>query len=553
MPIAVKKKRKPHRPCPFCFIPQSRLSRHMRLKHSSEDSIKYACSLPEPEQKRQFDKLKKWGIFQRNKKLIQEGKPLSACIKERDQSKDNELEMCTFCHGFFAKKYFHRHVGSCKSQVDCAEGGVQSIPVELLGNEKVDKGFRDIVLAKLRKDKIGSFCREDHLALTYGNYLFKNIKNKKDKKTEARRTVMCEMRRLGHLFFAFQNSAEAKGLKVKSEDMLNRSFFYHLEDAINSITLKQDDEIKAGLKLALGYMLVKIAKTMKGHYFINNMDEKADDVDKFMSVLKLKWTTLFGDAEYKVDKDRNTRLRKPAALPVEDDIKTIRNYTVNRIQQLLSQFTFFGSAEFVELRDLVVSRLTLFNARRGGEPSRMLVSEWQEAEQGAWINPDHVQQVNDEAEKVLLGQYLIAYQSGKGKKHLVPVLIPNDCKGALKVISDVKTRGDCGVNPENFYLFPNTQNSLDHRSGWHATKEVCLKSDVPTTLTATQMRHRASTFYALMDVDEHERTAFYQHMGHSADMNREVYQCPLAVKEVTKIWRFFNTLDYDSGSFEISN
>lgn len=41
-----------------------------------------------------------------------------------------------------------------------------------------------------------------------------------------------------------------------------------------------------------------------------------------------------------------------------------------------------------------------------------------------------------------------------------------------------------------------------------------------------------------MDVPEDERTFFfYKHMGHSADINHDIYQAPLAVYEVLKIGR----------------
>ena len=42
-----------------------------------------------------------------------------------------------------------------------------------------------------------------------------------------------------------------------------------------------------------------------------------------------------------------------------------------------------------------------------------------------------------------------------------------------------------------------------------------------------------------MDVDEHERTAFYQHMGHSADMNRESVPMSTGSERCHKNWEVF--------------
>lgn len=38
----------------------------------------------------------------------------------------------------------------------------------------------------------------------------------------------------------------------------------------------------------------------------------------------------------------------------------------------------FDKAKYSQLRNAVVCRLTLFSARRGGEPSRMTVKDWED-------------------------------------------------------------------------------------------------------------------------------------------------------------------------------
>jgi hypothetical protein len=79
-------------------------------------------------------------------------------------------------------------------------------------------------------------------------------------------------------------------------------------------------------------------------------------------------------------------------LPKEDDIKKLKVYSVQRIATILQDpFRVWEPHIFAELRDLTVSRLTLFNARRGGEPSRLLLSEWHDAEAGSWFDQQRIQ------------------------------------------------------------------------------------------------------------------------------------------------------------------
>lgn len=101
---------------------------------------------------------------------------------------------------------------------------------------------------------------------------------------------------------------------------------------------------------------------------------------------------------------------------------------------------------------------------------------------------------------------------------------------------------DAGVKESNPYLFPRTQPSS---SGWESISDVTKRAGITSigNITATKKGHRASTIYALQDVPEHERAAFYRHMGHGIDVSESVYQCPAEVQEVCKVRRYFDNLD----------
>jgi hypothetical protein len=166
------------------------------------------------------------------------------------------------------------------------------------------------------------------------------------------------------------------------------------------------------------------------------------------------------------------------------------------------------------LRNLIVARLTLSNARRVGEPASMLLINWTDAEKGAWIDPQLVDSV-DTMDKYLLDHFKLAYQTGKSNR-LVPILIPEDTVRPLKIL--VEMRHSCDVSPQNKYLFPSTKKSMEHAKGWnciHDVTQLLANLDRPDLLIADRFRHRASTLFAMMDVPEDKREAFYRHMGHS--------------------------------------
>lgn len=111
-----------------------------------------------------------------------------------------------------------------------------------------------------------------------------------------------------------------------------------------------------------------------------------------------------------------------------------------------------------------------------------------------------------------------------------------------------------GVYENNIFVFASTGNSELNSSGWHTLKDICNADELilkrEDLVNATSNRHRVSTLYAALDVPESERELFYKHMGHSADMNRDVYQAPLALQGVTKVGK--NLMKFSGGSSIIS-
>ena len=64
---------------------------------------------------------------------------------------------------------------------------------------------------------------------------------------------------------------------------------------------------------------------------------------------------------------KDISLRKPADMSLEKDLSAFRNFVIKKSMEMLNDPYFSWDRHgFVLLRNLVVSRLTLFNARRGG-------------------------------------------------------------------------------------------------------------------------------------------------------------------------------------------
>ncbi len=136
-------------------------------------------------------------------------------------------------------------------------------------------------------------------------------------------------------------------------------------------------------------MLMSSADILEGVALTDTESTRAaDELAHIKKVLKNHENIIFAGAKYLMNKSRQERLRLPTRIPVEQDIQKLRNFTVGAIGEL-SECDGFDRLSFVHLRNLICSRLTLFNARRGGEPSRMSVDQWNNHHQ--WLNQDTLQ------------------------------------------------------------------------------------------------------------------------------------------------------------------
>ena len=88
----------------------------------------------------------------------------------------------------------------------------------------------------------------------------------------------------------------------------------------------------------------------------------------------------------------------------------VKEYSNECINDIVSKsFEIMEPSDYVKLRNTTCARLTLFNARRGGEAARMLLTEFNEANRNEWINEEE----GDELSKHLVNELKIAYLMGE--------------------------------------------------------------------------------------------------------------------------------------------
>ena len=546
-----KVKKKPSRPCLFCGTFQTRLTRHLKTVHRNEERIKQIACLPVKEQNHEFDVLRKEGIFAHNLKLLNSGKDQANLEMERKSKKieKRKIKMCTNCKAFLHVRYFYKHVKSCikatNNEKQKKPNFSSGLTPSLLRNyeQESDSSFTEL-LNRFLPDEKGKLCQNNQFILLFGQYLHKKHKRRKGKMVENRRIVMQNMRVLAGLYLKFIEAASTAGIHgLRIESMFDRQYIDILKDAIEMLSIDEANELKSGTRLLLGSVLKRVIKIYKGVLLKRKQDAEAEELDKFSIILSTEWVDIFATAEYQIKAKRH-ELRRPHELPLENDVRIVKDYTTKRMNELLADFEKtkeLNMHEYVELRNLAVIKLTFFNARRGGEPSRIQLSEWFDAQTDEWIDKERLHNLSDEEKKRLLENKLV-YQGGKGNG-LVPVIVTKDLVKVLSILANDQIRLKCGILPSKDFLFPSTGGSEDHVAGYSCIRIVSQNAGVERNLTATKMRHRAATLFANMEMPEADRAFIYKHLGYSEEINKNVYQCPPAVRELTKVGSYLSNLD----------
>lgn len=502
--------------------------------HKRSERVSKAVRLGKSQMRKEFQKIRREGIIEYNREEAKKDNP--SYQGERKRSKYTELLACSNCSAFISRRFFANHKKNCSKQNDAPAFGVPLYLDQFTKNKKLSQNFIENVLSKMRNDELGTIVRGDDHIVYLGNKFFKLNEHKGDKLPGVCRKVRSEMRSLASLYSSFKDSESCHQIHHNLLDIFQRENFDVLCEAIDDVTYDEDQMLKPGARVNLYYLLLKSIKSMRDRMFLEKNDVCYAELNAFYTYFKSNEETV-RSARYSLANTKLKKTRRPSHLPLDEDIIQIHQHILSEIKRIDHNFEYWCPSSFIELRNIVMTRLTLLNGRRGGEVARLLVKDWMDAEQDGWIDQEKLKAL-PAGEQILAKAMKIVYITGKGNHHLVSLLVPNDTVSALNWLADSNVRKLSNVQEANMFVFASTQKSRENFSGWHALKNVCgningLKR--PERINATNNRHRVSTIYAGLDIPEKDRELFYTHMGHSKDVNHNVYQCPLSLMGLTRL------------------
>lgn len=535
---ALKDGRKLHC-CLYCGEWQYRIPRHMERKHKSEQRVENILKLGKTERNQEFAKLRTEGDYQSNIERIKH-KNYNLTVVRKGKLPEQKYVPCLNCYGLFNPKTLNKHAKLCagnSSEVNGKKRVLKHSRMLLESALTLDKKYENFsanVISRMFDDQYTALAKNDELLMLYGYTLYR--KGGDEKFSE----ISNNLRSMARLIIKYRELHDAS---VSANELIDPA---HWDSIISTVKVlvKYSGIEEVGipsLLLRLGRSLAALASAKRTVGIKTKNPDIKQDARDFLEILMEEWNTYANHAQATLEARRD---KTPELLPLTKDIQKLRLFLLTEIDKIVSKLekrevereekhNLISKIEFSYLQKLCLVRLITFNARRGGEASKIKLEQWLNCDK--WKREEDIQNIEDPMEKLLAQRLNLVYSKGKRKKR-VPTLFTDELSKALRYL--VKYRSNVGVLEKNIYLFPcPTRNSKNHIRGWEVVHEISLKASLqkPNLVTSTKIRKHMATVLQLLDMNNAELEWVTEHLGHTADVHKTWYRQEASTIELTKV------------------
>ena len=477
-------------PCFFCGQFVFHMSRHLSRKHSQEPPVAAALAKPPPSKQLALQRIHNDGIYKHNVDVLRknDGILIVGRAPAKRHSVDDFLP-CHFCLQFYVKRELYRHCHECKFRETSAS--VESPQIagrSLLYGSLADGGENSLlrnVFNRMRDDKLTAVVRGDRMIVEYGTMLLKKLGDKRSLDISAR------MRELGRLILRLRQTDD----KATLDSYITARGFDNILRAI-------EDECKPtvgpggrrvferpGFVIRVGSSLFKCSQLKRGKAVREDNTIAAKEAEEYAALHKSEYTDRMASAAHASYRISGNTLNE---FPDEDDLRLLRDYQQEKIAHLVHDLkTDPDEVAWRELAEITMTRLIVFNARRGSEAAELTVNDC--THPTSKVDPVVVESLSD-VEKQLVQRLMVVEVIGK-RNRPVPILLTEDVTKAMNELRDPQIREKCGIDVANQFLFalPNTKRG--HLSFYKTLRSVARRAKLkkPHLLTTTRIRKHLAT------------------------------------------------------------
>ncbi|KTG38795.1 hypothetical protein cypCar_00042030 [Cyprinus carpio] len=530
-----KKNRKSYKKkqyCIYCSKPYSKLARHLEFVHRNEVEVAKAVAFPKHSKQRriQLNLLRKRGNFAHNTSVVRKGHgEMVACYRPKKSKNATEFIHCIYCQGLYNKHSLWKHVKNCplKPQEDAPQGRKRVRALCALKTPvgfEVSNGFKKI-LSVMNYDEVSRTIHSDTSVMQLGEHMFNRMGSDVTKHDYIRQKI----REVGRLLLEARKTTPMRTMV----DFIIPANFKHVITAVKAVS-GFDEETNTyripSLALKLGHSLSKICSIVESNAMIYGDHERAECARNFRKVHQARWNEYISAGALTTLKE--AKWNAPQIIPFTQDVKVLYAHLEKKHEELLNKLRNSPSAHnYAALAKVTLSQVILFNRRREGEVSRMLLSAFQSRDSSE-LHEDIAICLSEFERKLCKHFTRVEIRGKRGRK--VPVLLKPSLVSAMELL--VETREVCGVPAENPFMFARSGAISAYRGGEcirRAARECGIKN--PEALSSTRLRKHIATMSKILNLDENEADQLADFLGHDIRIHRQYYRLPEGTLQLAKM------------------
>ncbi|XP_070411294.1 uncharacterized protein [Nothobranchius furzeri] len=527
----------------YCFVcdkPQSKLARHFQVHEKTHAEVAEVLALPinSKMRKLKLDRLRNKGNCKHNSEVYKSGSGLLKIKRKPKKIYDlNQYVHCTYCQGLYLRKHFWRHAHKCKAKPlqDEQESGRVLTLASMVDSSLCQQISQSVwkLLSVMRDDEVATAVRSDFNILQLAQSFF----NKHGQDPTKHEYIRQKIREVGRLLLILRKDYSVYNL----EEAVRPSNFHTLVQAVKKVSGFDEEKHSfqtPSLALKLGHSLHKICDIINCKALMTGDCELKKSTQAFKKLYSTKWSELVSHTALTTLDDKH--FNKPSTLPFTEDVKRLHQH-LEKVGNSASETLKCDPSPqaYGELCKTTLSKIILFNRRRGGEVSKMHLSAFAMRDTSP-LHKDVALGLSQFEQKLCAHFSRVEIKGKRGRK--VAVLLSPDMVEAINIL--ISRRQECGVPQKNPFLFARPHCLTPFRA------QDCLRlysnqcgAQRPDLLRSTQLRKHVATLSQVLNLKNHELDQVADFLGHDIRVHREYYRLPEATTQLAKISKLLIALD----------
>ena len=359
--------------CLYCQKHLVKIARHLGQRHSNEYDVAKALRLAinSKERKIAWSALVKQGDYNHNYSVIDKG---SGCIIPKYRVKPSRPSdvgiylPCEYCFAMYRKKHMWKHHGSCPQRKTVRDKGIRGAPIKngkLLMPPKVTPC--DLPASGWDDEEMKGMIQADPLIIAYGVRLYE----KHGHEIHNRRYVSGKLRELARLILSIRKTT---GFNRDLECCIDPADWESLIDGVKDVAGYDETNHSykiPSLPLKLGASLFRCAKVLHATGLVIGNEEKISRAQRFMDLYVLEWSDRISTTPLK-----ERQHDRPWLLPLIEDVVKLQQFLSKTMEQKTTEMA-TDIDSYVDLVQLTLAQVSLFNGRRTREAERMTLSDYE--------------------------------------------------------------------------------------------------------------------------------------------------------------------------------